>query len=112
MKKDKAFERLDIAATLEAVEPWEPQILKVMPEECANCLLGQNPLVEPGVIDHILEGRNDDHRAFTCHLSTIALKPRCCFLFFEQNRSLVVRLAKINGWFEYKGIGRDHAKDR
>lgn len=83
---------------------WEPSIVLVMPEPCKNCLLGPDRLVPDEHRDDILEQLNINGCIFECHISTIAGQPRCCHKFFEQNLSLVVRLAKMNGWWEYRGI--------
>ncbi len=98
-----AFKRLAETNGKLPIEPWEPTLLKVMPEECANCLLGPNPLVDEESIQQHLDQCAE--MVFQCHLSTIAGKPRCCYQFFEQQISLVARLAKQYGWYVYEGIG-------
>ena len=61
---------LDDAEQREVLESWNRQTLLVMPEACANCLLGPDPLVDPATIKSILAQCTE--RVFTCHLTTIA----------------------------------------
>jgi len=105
-KVDQMFQALNDAEEREEREPWDPKIVKVMPEACANCLLGPDPLVGTEVIEDIL-AQIAGVGTFTCHLSTIAGRPRCCFTFFQEGRSLVARLAKHGGWFAYVPIGHN-----
>ena len=97
---------LDDAEQREVLESWNRQTLLVMPEACANCLLGPDPLVDPATIKSILAQCTE--RVFTCHLSTIAGRPRCCYTFFDEGRSLAAVLARWQGWFAYVPVGRDY----
>lgn len=80
-------------------EPWDRTIVKVMPQECANCLLGDDPVVGAEEVQALLDAVAIDGRVFECHLASIAGKGRCCYRFFREGRSLVVRLAQLYGWW-------------
>jgi len=87
--------------------PWEQSKVVVLPTECANCLLGDDPVVGPEEVQAILDARALDGRAFECHLATIAGVGRCCNRFFWEGRSLVVRIALAKGWWEYRNLNGD-----
>ncbi len=76
----------------------------VMPKVCDQCLLSTNKIVSDSRRDDLLETCNTDGRAFACHKATIAGETRVCRAFFDQNRSLVVRLAKILKRWEAREI--------
>lgn len=105
-KLDQMAQALSDAEERKEREPWDPGIVLVMPEACANCLLGPDPLVGSEVIKDILAQCGDG--TFNCHLSTIAGRPRCCFTFFKEGRSLAAVLAKSGGWFAYAPVGHDY----
>lgn len=79
-------------------------VMLVMPKVCDQCLLGTNKIVSDSRRDELLETCNANSRAFTCHKATIAGETRVCRAFFDQNCSLVVRLAKMFKRWEAREI--------
>ena len=80
-------------------------VMKVMDKVCNQCLFSKARVVESDErVEEILERCNRTHKAFQCHKASIAKQNVICRAFFDGNHSLVVRLAKYFGWFEYVSI--------
>lgn len=103
-RKWDLLEQVTEAGENEVEGSWDPTVVLVMPEPCKNCLMGANRLVSEEVATKLVDSIIEKGNTFECHLSTIAGDPRCCNLFFRANLTLVVRLAKMNGWWERKWI--------
>jgi hypothetical protein len=76
----------------------------VMPKPCNECLLSKRKVVSDTRRDALLESCNETGEAFLCHKGTIAGVRRVCHRFFDQNRSLVVRLAKELDLYRFEEI--------
>jgi len=76
----------------------------VMPKVCDECLLSTRKIVSDERRDELLDDCNANGRAFECHKATIAGQNRVCRAFFDQRRSLVVRLAQMYNWWEEREI--------
>ena len=73
----------------------------VMPKRCGECLLTNRKIVSDARRDEILEICNRTHTAFICHKTDKTV----CRAFFDENRSLVVRLAKMYNWYTFQDGG-------
>jgi len=79
----------------------------IMPKVCDECLLSTRKIVSDSRRDELLDSCKESGRAFQCHKATIAGETRVCRAFFDQNHSLVVRLAKLFGRWEEKALPRN-----
>ena len=75
--------------------------MEVRAKVCNECLFSKAKIVGADRVQDILDLANDSGRAFECHKSTLAGTRAICRAFFDGNHSLVVRLAKMYGWYEY-----------
>ena len=68
---------------------------------CDQCLLSTNKVVADNRRDQLLDSCNQTGKAFEFHKGTIVGKHIVCRVFFYQNLSLVVRLAKILDKYQF-----------
>ena len=81
--------------------PSENPSMPVMAKVCNECLFSKARVVDEERKEEILEACNESGRAFECHKASILGQKVICRAFFDGNHSLVVRLAKHFGWFEF-----------
>jgi len=87
-----------------------PGIMMVRAKQCDQCLFSSAKIVSDARRDEILDYCNVTGEAFECHKATIAGEKITCRGFFDGNHSLVVRLAKMFGWYRF-GVERHMATD-
>ncbi len=81
--------------------PSKNPSMQVMAKVCNQCLFSTARVVDADRKDEILETCNETGVAFECHKASILGQKAICRAFFNGNHSLVVRLAKHFGWFEF-----------
>jgi hypothetical protein len=72
----------------------DPSVMPVCDKVCDRCLLGSDPLVSDERVDEILTELATTGRAFICHKASMNGDYVVCRSFYEQGRSLSVRLAR------------------
>ncbi len=75
--------------------------MEVRDKRCNQCLLSKKKVVSDKKRDQILSTCAESGEAFECHKGTIAGRKIVCRGFFDQNLSLVIRLAKLLGRFAF-----------
>lgn len=81
------------------------EVMLVRSRVCNECLLSRARIVSQERVNEILETCNRTGQAFQCHKATMVGEDIVCRAFFDGNYSLVVRLAKLLEWFEFRMEG-------